>query len=319
MLFGVATATPYSASPPPNVYKVGGNGPFGSIQSAINAATAANSVVWVTPGTYAAFSIGPSAPQNLHVVGDGTGTVTINTSSGPVVIANVPASNGVALGRLSIGTASSRQNGVHVTGCTGVVVLDALVVACNGTHTAIQVSGSPRVAVQRCTISGGTGLSASSGSHVGLSKGSLSSLVATGSTVEMADLTPGSVSATPAGSLLTRGGLMPTMTAPRFASMGHSHVLTVDAFPNGLYLPVASPTMAYPGVSGVQMPILVDPDSLLSLPPMTTDALGHAVVPFEIEPAVGSLGSTFVAQVACVVPVSGAVRMSNAVTVTVMP
>ena len=273
----------------------------------------------MTPGNYASFTIGSSAPLNLHIAGDGTGPVTVDTSSGPVVIANVPAANGVEIGGLTIGSASTAQPGVQVTSCAGVVVLDALTVACNGTQTAMAVSGSPKVAVQRCAISGGTGLSVTTSSHVGLSKGSLSSLVATGSTIEMTDLTPGSVSVTPAGSLLTRGGVMPNMIVNRFASMAAPQIMTIDAFPNAMYIPVASPTMTFTTMAGFEMPILIDPTYVFQFTPMMTDATGHGVSPFEIEPALVLLGFTYVAQVVCVDPSTGTLRMSNMVTVTSMP
>ena len=65
------SATPYSSATPGNVKKVGGNGAFATIQAAINAATDPNSVVWVTPGTYASFTIGATAvPSNLRILGD---------------------------------------------------------------------------------------------------------------------------------------------------------------------------------------------------------------------------------------------------------
>ena len=72
LLIGTGSATPYSSATPGNVKKVGGNGAFATIQAAINAATDPNSVVWVTPGTYASFTIGATAvPSNLRILGDG--------------------------------------------------------------------------------------------------------------------------------------------------------------------------------------------------------------------------------------------------------
>src|SRR5262249_15254316 len=53
------STAPYSSGPPTNVYKVGSGGPFSTIQAAINAASAPDSVVWVTPGSYAPFTVGP--------------------------------------------------------------------------------------------------------------------------------------------------------------------------------------------------------------------------------------------------------------------
>jgi len=159
----------------------------------------------------------------------------------------------------------------------------------------------------------------SSASHVALSKGSLSSLLATSSTIEMADLTPGSVSVTPAGSLQMRSGLMPNMNVSRFVSMAHPQVMTIDAAPDAVYIPVASPHMAYSSMASVAMPILVVPCNVFVLQSGMTDGAGHGTWAFEIEPALVLLGFTYVAQVVVVDPMSSALLMSNMVTVTSMP
>jgi hypothetical protein len=69
-------------------FLAGGNGLFSEIQSVINAATDANSVVWVIPGNYDSFTIGGTAvPSNLRILGDGSGPVNISTANGPIQIA----------------------------------------------------------------------------------------------------------------------------------------------------------------------------------------------------------------------------------------
>jgi hypothetical protein len=319
MLLGSGSTTPYSAAPPPNVYKVGGGGAFATIQDAINAATAPSSVVWVTPGTYASFSIGASAPSNLHILGDGTGPITVDTASGPIQISGVPASSGIELSNLSVGSATTPQQAIVVTSCACPVVLDQLAVSCDGSHTAIQVSGSPATAIQRSAIGGGTGLSVSGGSSVAISRGSLSSLVSTGSTIEMTALIPGSVSVTPVSSLVTHAGLMPDVNLPELAHLSQPSALFLDAFPNSPFIVIASPRLGFASVPMLEMPALVDQSLMALLPVMSTDALGQAVVGFNISPLAALLGFTYVVQVGVLDPVGGHWRLSNVETMVAMP
>jgi hypothetical protein len=318
MLLGSGSATPYSSAPPPNVYRVGGGGPFATIQAAINAATDPSSVVQVMPGTYAAFTIGAAAPANLHVLGSGPG-VTVDTSAGPIQISNVPASASIELSNLVIGAASTAQNGVQLASCAGAVVLDELSVSCDPAHAAIQVSACPSVAVQRCVIQGGTGLGLTGGSHVALSTGSLSSLVSTSSTIEMCGLTPGSLNVTPPSSLVVRTGIMPEINLPEFIPLFQPSALFVDGFPNSFFIVIAAPKLGFSTVNPFEMPVLVGLTGMVQLPPMTTDALGHGAVGFTIPPDAALLGFTYVAQAGALDPVTGNWRFSNVETMVAMP
>jgi hypothetical protein len=318
VLLGSGSATPYSSAPPPNVLKVA-SGAFSSIQAAINAATAPNSVVWVTPGVYPAFSVGASAPSNLHILGDGTGTVAVDTAGGPVQISNVPASSAVELSNLTIGSAQTAQDAIVISSCAGAVVLDQVDVLCDGTHTGIQVAGSTSVAIQRSAIGGAPGLLVQAGSHVALSRGSVTSLTATTSTIEMAGVTPGAVNVTPAGALVIRPGVMPGLDLPEFPRLSIPQALFVDAFPNSPYILIASPRLGFTTVNPFEMPVLIDVMGMVQLPIHFTDASGQGVIGFEISPDPVLLGFTYVVQLGALDPSTNNWRFSNVETMVAMP
>jgi hypothetical protein len=319
ILLGSGSATPYSSAPPPNVYKVGPGAPFATIQAAINAAVDPHSVVWVLPGTYPSFSIGASAPSNLHILGEGASPVTISTSSGPIQISNVPASGGIELSNLVVGSAATAQDGIVITGCAAPIVLDELTVSSDGAHTAVQVVASPATAIQRSAIQGGTGLLVSAGSSVAISRGSLSSLVSTGSTIEMTSLAPGSVSVTPPASLITRTGLMPDIDLPDLVRLSFPSALIVDAFPNAPYIVIAAPRLGFTTVSPFEMPVLIDSTGMVQLPIDFTDASGQDVVGLEVPPDATLLGFTYVVQIGAFDASSNNWRFSNVETMVTLP
>jgi hypothetical protein len=322
LLIGTGSATPYSLATPANVKKVGGGSAFSDIQSAINAATDPNSIVWVTPGNYDSFTIGATAPSNLRILGDGSGPVNVSTANGPIQILNVPASSGVELSNLTVGSAVVPQDGIVITGCAGPVVLDEVDVSCDGTHAAISVSAAPKAAIQRCDIQGGTGLSVSNASYVAISRGSLSSLLSTGSTIEMSTLTPGSVNVSPASSLITRTGLMPEINLPEFVRLSFPDALFLSAQPNAPFVIGASPRLGFQAPTATttfEMPFLLDPFMLAELPMMVTDGLGAAIVGFEVAPLASLLGFSFTVQVVVGDPVTGTPRLSNVESMVCLP
>ena len=94
--------------------------------------------------------------------------------------------------------------------------------------------------------------------------------------------------------------------------MSHPQMMTIDAFPNAVYIPVASPTMSFNSIAGFEMPILIDPGYVFQFTPMMTDALGHGVSAFEIEPALVLLGFTYVAQTVVLDPATHAATLVSA-------
>jgi hypothetical protein len=320
ILLATGVATPYSSGPPPNVYKVGAGAPYASIQAAVDAAVSPISIVWVTPGTYAPFSIGPAAPSNLRIVGDGSGPILVDTSSGPIQIANVPATSAIEIGDLAIGNAATAQSAIVITNSLGPVVLDELAVASAPSHAAVSVSGSPGVAIQRSNVAGGPGVLAAASSYVALGGGSLSSLVSTGSTIEIAGLVPGSVSVTPAGSLIAHAGLMPVLDLPEYPRLSFGSTLTYDGFPGQPVIFAISSRLGFLTVPPVaEMPILFDIADVFLFPPLPTSPAGHFQSAFELPPIAALLGSSYVVQGATVNPVTGAFRLSNVASMAALP
>ena len=278
------------------------------------------SVVWVTPGTYAPFSIGPSAPSNLRILGDGTGPITINTSSGPVQITNVPATSGIEIGNMTIGSAATAQSAIVISNSLAPVVLDELTVASAPSHAAISVSGSPGVAIQRCDVAGGPGVLAAASSYVALSRGSLSSLVSTGSTIEITNLVPGSVSVNPAGSLIAHAGLMPNLELPEYPRLSFGVTLFFDGFPGQPVTLLVSSRLGFLTAPPLtEMPILFDISGVTILPPIPTDPAGHFQTSFELPPVAALLGSSYVLQAAAINPATGSYRLSNVATMVALP
>ena len=320
VLVATGTTIPYSSAPPPNVYKVGGGGPFVTIQAAVAAATHPDSVVWVTPGTYAPFTVGAAAPSNLRILGDGTGPVDVDTTSGPVQIAGVPATSGIEIGHLTIGSAATAQSAIVISNCACVVVLDELVVRSDATHAAVSVSASPGVAIQGCDAAGGPGVSASGSSFVAISRGLLDSLVSTASTIETTGIVPGSVNVTPPGSLIAHPGVMLAVDVPEYPRLSSPLTFTFDGFPSSSFTLVVATRLGFLSVPGVvEMPVLFDFAGATLLPPLPTSPSGHFEVTFEFPPVAASLGTTYIIQAAMVNPGNGQFRVSNVASMVLMP
>ncbi len=313
------SVVPYSSGPPANVYKVGGGGPFATIQAAINAAASPDSVVWVTPGAYLPFTIGPAGPTNLRLVG-GPG-VTVNTATGPVVVTGIGAGRVIEIDGLAIGTTSTANDGVQVTNCAGTVILDAVTAQAGPTKAAMRVTNSQAVAIQSCLMTGSPGLQLASGSTVAASRGTLNSVVATTSSLQLCDLVPGSQTITPPSTVTTFPGPMPLITLPTLPHLGTNYTFACDAFPNGTVLIAASLNAAYVASLGVgfDMPFLLDPASIVLLPPVNADALGHVSLGFALEPTSILLGVNLRVQALCQNPLTSMFRFTNLATMTGMP
>ena len=199
-------------------------------------------------------------------------------------------------------------------------MLDELTVASAPSHAAISVSGSTGVAIQRCHVTGGPGVLAAASSYVALSRGSLSSLVSTSSTIEMTDLVPGSVNVTPAGSLIAHAGLMPTLELPEYPRLSFGVTLFFDGFPGAPVILVVTSRLGFlTAPPFVEMPILLDLSGVEILPALPTDPAGHFQTSFEFPPVAGLLGSSFVLQAAVVNPLTGAFRLSNVASMVALP
>ena len=158
------------------------------------------------------------------------------------------------------------------------------------------------------------------GSYVALSGGTLSSLVSTGSTIEITALVPGSVSVTPAGSLIAHAGLMPALDLPEYPRLSYGATLAYDGFPGQPVTLLVSTRLGFLTVPPLaEMPILFDIADVFIFPPIPTDGAGHFQTSFELPPIAALLGSSYVVQAAAVNPVTGAFRLSNVASMAALP
>jgi hypothetical protein len=130
-----------------------GPGGYADIGAALAAAPAGAMLV-VASGTYPAFSVSGRA---VRIVADGSGPVFINTAAGPVLIQNVPLGAHLLLQGLRLAGVGGAF-GLDVVNCQGSVVLDDLEVTTGALGTALKIDNCPRVALQKVTLQGGTGL-----------------------------------------------------------------------------------------------------------------------------------------------------------------
>ena len=241
-----ASATPWGSGPAPTVLTVGPAGAYADVQSAVDAAGFAGAVVSIAPGTYPAFTVSGPLGQTLRILGDGTGSVVIDTALGPVTLQDLGPADTLEIGDLSIGDPSSGSEALWITNCQGAVVLDELVVRGGGPALAgIRAEASPRVAVQRCDVQGGPGLALASGSGAIVGRGALDTLDLTGlSSVRLAEVSP--VSSVEIGSSLgVLPGVHADLAGPEFVSIGAPFSMTLDGETGGIFSLAFSGSMAW--------------------------------------------------------------------------
>jgi hypothetical protein len=173
LLLGTAAARPLPQAI--GIAAFVGPGGFADIPSAI-AAVGPRGYVVVAPGTYPSLSIN----QPIHLMSDGSGLVTIDTSTGPLTITGIPyaAGNDVALYDIKIGPGASA--GIVIDSCGCPVLLDGCEVTTTGAVDSVLVHESPGVeplggvALQGCTLR--VGLVRVRGSKVYIAAGAIDAL-----------------------------------------------------------------------------------------------------------------------------------------------
>jgi hypothetical protein len=133
-----------------NTRFVGPGSTFPDIATAVTASSHGDRIV-AAAGTYAAFTL----TKALLIVPDGSGPVVIDTTFGKLLVMNIPAGLDVALYGLTIGGASPQ--GMEVNNCQGVVVLDDSTVTVGSMQTALRVTDSQQVALQKVVLQTGNG------------------------------------------------------------------------------------------------------------------------------------------------------------------
>ncbi|MEM7310906.1 MAG: hypothetical protein AAF682_29825 [Planctomycetota bacterium] len=309
-LLGEANATPWSSGLPPTVLTVGPSGAFADPASAI-AAAFPGAVLLIEPGTYSAFTVTGAGIGTLRIYGDGTGPVVIDTSLAPVTIQNLGGLDVVELSDLTIGDPASPNAGIEVLNCTGLVVLDELVVEGGASQPGLLLQSSLRVAVQRCTVAGAPGAKLESSSGAVFGRGALDEIDVSGfSFARLAELAPAQT--VEAGSSLTFfGGVHADVDAPELVPLGVGFTLNLDGEPGGLYGLAFSSQLAWFDLPSPPWEMV----ALLNLAQAPLLATGVLLGPTALNlplPADGAIfGATLPLQMVVVNPITAKFRWSN--------
>lgn len=148
---------------PGNVLTVGPQEMFAEIHGALAAVIPGDrNVLQVAPGTYESFTVDPSLDPgdlNLRILGRGDGPVTVDTTSGPVVIRDLDRQDRVEIAGLAIGSAASTHPAVLLDHAKpSVVVLDSVQLVGGAGQPGVRMVDSQRIAVQRSGLSGSPAL-----------------------------------------------------------------------------------------------------------------------------------------------------------------
>jgi hypothetical protein len=315
-----AVAIAFDDTWPANVLVVGAGG-FADVGAALAAASGLDAVIMVTPGIYSSFDVPPSTAGNVRIVGAGPGAVTIDTSASPIRLLGVSAPALVEMSDVVVTPPVAGHPAMVVQGCTAVVVLDEVVVS-GGLDAGIAVAASPRVVVQRSTVTGSPGLRADQGSFVSVVGGALSTADILGaSRVRCAGLSTAATTA--AGCVFeTLAGVAPFLDAPEFANAGSVVTIAFSGAPAAEWVLATSGATGYdfvldpapqaPGVVLLGMPIVLVAVGV-------TDAAGLGSIAIQLPAHPHYLGRPLVLQAAGVDPVLVAYRLSNAVSVVGLP
>ncbi|MBK9387616.1 MAG: hypothetical protein IPN34_22610 [Planctomycetes bacterium] len=274
----LAESAAYGTVLPPGVVRVG-PGAFASIDAAIAAAPLGTAIwtVLVDPGSYPSFRVTGSAPPVLQIVGDGTGSATIDSSTGPIEVLTRALHQQTYLANLVLGNQTAARPGLRILNCNGPVIVDRCTILSATTSPALSIQTAVAVAVQRCVITGNPGVLFDQ-ARASLIKSRTTGLsLRQGSRVEIGELTNLGGRAVEAGStLIDVPGTIPDMDTPVFVGADQLFELRLRADPLQPYQMLFSFGHGYVGFFPHELPLLAD---LLYLSPVlngVADARGEA-------------------------------------------
>ncbi len=323
-VLGTDSAMPYSADLPANILTVGASGAFSDIQSAVDAATAATTILRVEAGTYPSFVIDGLGIARLHIVPDGSGPVLIDASAAPVEIANIGILQAVELVDLVV-TGGTSGPAVLVRSSSGAVLLDGLTVTGGAGEPGLDVRGSTALVASNSSLTGVPGALFQFGSRGYAGRGTIDTLeLASGSTVQTCGVIPGATIAPGGTTLIEHPGVMPDLEFESFQSLGDAIPMQLEAEPGIFFQLYASQSTLPVDLNDPafwQMLLVVDATANTLVTQGATNAsTGLAAFSPEL-PALGVfLGARFTLQAATiqVVP-QPQVRFSNPSTVIGLP
>jgi hypothetical protein len=243
-LLASGSACPWSSALPASLLTVGASGAFSDIQAAVNTVTTGNfQIIYVAAGTYPSFTINhlPGVDLHLRIMADGSGPVTIDTSTGPVLIQNLILYDRIEITDVTIGSAGSPNPAVVILNSgPSLVEFDRVNIVGGTGQPGLRLDDSQRIAVHRSNVNGTPGVQGLNGSQLIISRGTLNSLEIDGATfVRTAQLTTTST-VTGGATLLEFPGVMPDIDAPRFQPLGDPFIFNIQTEPLAVwYLGVA--------------------------------------------------------------------------------
>ena len=243
-----------SIPPAANTYEVGPNAPFADIQSAINAATQAFSVIRVSPGMYTSFLIDASTPNHLYIAAAEPGTVTIDTTAAPVRIENKTFNQRVQLKNLTIGDVTSPHPAIEIDNVDAVCLIDDVEAFGGNGLPAVTIQSSGFTAFQFCTLTGTPGLTADDSNLITNVTIMTDTGLTNASTIRGAEIQPGVVAADVSSSLTVSPGLLPQVTVPDF---GWDEVVMANV--------VAEPNVNFVLAVGVDLDWFDSPQAIIEL------------------------------------------------------
>ena len=318
---GIVSATPWSNALPDNIVRVGPNGTQSTIQAAIDAATGPKTMLLVEPGIFAPFTIdGASLNGNLIIAG--SVGATIDTTVAPIVIQNLDPTQSVEISDFEIGTLGGSGSPLVVSNADGVVILDDLFVESMTSAPAIDVDAATKLALQRSTLLGTTGVELSTGTLAAVSRVSGASIEVDGtSSIRECD-NVATINVAPGGTQVSYPGQMPNFEIPERVPIGQTTDMLITADPGRFWQITYSLGVGYGILPNprFEMVLLTDAAQLFFANSGVLDPTGQALelLPLPIDPnLVGSLFHMQLWTVEFVNPPT--LRLSNLVTIVLTP
>lgn len=282
-----------AAGYPANVRFAGlpGMPPFFPDIQAAHDASAPGDVVVVAPGIHPSFQV----TKALRILPCLDGTVTIDTTAGPVGIqvAATSSSSAVVLAGMTVGSPGVPGPAIAIQNATALVVLDALEVAVAAPADALVATASTKVLLQDVTL---PGTLRAVQSRVEILDGSVPAVVALqGSHVRHGGLAGVGVQTDPSSTAVAVAGTFPDLGFPRHVRLGQAFPMVLRGEPFApWFLGVAAAFDDF-ALPGIEMRLHIDVPTLGVFAAGAFDANGDALLPLAVppEPALAGLHLPF--------------------------
>jgi hypothetical protein len=295
VVLGTTMVTPFTAPPPANLVVIGPSEAVTTLQEGVDLAAASGgalTILQVLPGTYAPFTLTATPPGGLRILATDAGA-TIDTTSGPVRIQNLALGQPVEMAGFVIGSAGSGQIGLRIQDCLSPVSVDDVVVTGGAGQPAVRVSNCPLgVSLTRIDATGTPGVRVQTSAVAAVSGGVVNSLsLAANARVETCDLGGPSVTNDGTATHDARPGVMPTLAATRFVSIGTPLVFDFQGAPAAYWALLGGLSLDYASYAPiVEMPLVMNVLSIFVWSEQFTSGAGQGQYAAIFPPAPALLG-----------------------------